>query len=305
MLEMESLPTLWLSEYHSSWDIYAHGITRVLAQLQTPYQRMEIVETGAYGRSLVLDGRWQSSTVDEFLYHEALVQPALICHGSPRRVLILGGGEGAAAREVLRWQTVQRVVMVDIDGEVVAACRDHLPEMHRGAFDDPRLELVIGDALEYLDTSPEPWDVIISDLSDPFDTGPALQLFTQEFFQRVRRALSPQGFYGLQAGSISPIELQIHARVMRTLGTVFDHILSIVSYAPTYGVPLGLGLASAQPIPTRPDPVEIDRVLAEHTTGELKLIDGATLLGLLQTPKFLRDAIAAQSQIYTKADPPL
>ncbi len=304
MLQTGSLPTLWLSEYHSPWDIYAHGITRILAQRQTPFQQMEIVETGAYGKSLILDGKWQSSTLDEFLYHEALVQPALICHGSPRRVLILGGGEGAAVREALRWQTVERVVMVDIDGDVVSACREHLPEIHQGAFADPRLELVIGDALEYLDHTTEDWDVIISDLSDPFETGPAFQLFTQEFFQRVQRALSPQGFYSLQAGSISPMELQIHARVMRTLGTVFDHCLSIVSYAPTYGVPLGLGLASSQPIPTRPDPVVIDQLLAEKTTGELKLIDGVTLLGLLQTPKFLREAITAQTQVYTLTDPP-
>lgn len=304
MLEIGSLPTLWLSEYHSPWDIYAHGITRVLAHQQTPFQQMDIVETGAYGKSLVLDGKWQSSTLDEFLYHEVLVHPAMICHGAPRRVLILGGGEGATVREVLRWQTVQQVVMVDIDGEVVAACREHLPEMHQGAFEDPRLELIIGDALEYLDGTAPKWDVVISDLSDPFETGPAFQLFTLEFFQRVQRVLTPGGIYSLQAGSIAPMEIQIHGRVMRTLGRVFEHTLTCVSCAPTYGVPLGVGLASDHLLPSRPDPEAIDRLLAEKTTGGFKLIDGITVLGLLQTPKHLREAVAAQTQVYTLKDPP-
>ena len=124
---------VWISEYITPWDIYQHGVNRILASKRTNFQEMQIVETGAYGKALVLDGKWQSCTGDEFLYHEPLVHPAMIAHGNPKRVLILGGGEGATAREVLRWKCVERAVMVDIDGEVVAACREHLPEMHQGA----------------------------------------------------------------------------------------------------------------------------------------------------------------------------
>ncbi|PLZ82021.1 spermidine synthase, partial [Fischerella thermalis WC213] len=133
----------WVNEYITPWDIYAHGVTAVLAYQKTEYQEMYIVETGTYGKALVLDGKWQSCTGDEFLYHEPLVHPAMIFHGAPRKVLILGGGEGATAREVLRWQTVDKVVMIDIDGEVVEACKQHLSEMHQNAFDDPRLHVVI------------------------------------------------------------------------------------------------------------------------------------------------------------------
>lgn len=294
----------WLNEYITPWDIYCHGVTRVLAHARTRYQEMYILETGAYGKALVLDGKWQSSVADEFLYHEALVHPAMILHGSPRRVLVLGGGEGATVREALRWKTVERVTMVDIDGEVVQACREHLPEMHQGAFDDPRTELIIGDALELLDRADDRWDVVISDLSDPIESGPSYKLFTREYFEKARRVVAEGGLFVVQAGPISPAEHALHARLVRTVGAVWPHVLSYGSHVPSYGSPWGFALASGQPIETRPDPGRVDRLLAEKTTGGFKLIDGQTLLGLLQTPLYLRRKIEEEDTIYTLENPP-
>lgn len=295
---------LWINEYITPWDIYAHGVTKVLAYQKTAFQEMYIVETGAYGKALVLDGKWQSSTGDEFLYHEALVQPALLCHQSPRKVLILGGGEGATAREVLRWKTVEKVVMVDIDADVVAACREHLSEMHQQSFDDPRFELSIGDALVFLDETTEQWDIVISDLSDPIEEGPSFPLFTQEYFQKIRRVLATDGFFVVQAGPVAPGELSLHTRLVNTVGTVFPHVQSYNSYVPTYAAPWGFALASAKAIPTRPDPDAVDRLLSEKTTGGLRFLDGAVLLGLMQMPVYVRDAIAAETQVYTLKQPP-
>lgn len=295
---------LWISEYITPWDIYIHGITRVLDYKRTAFQEMYIVETGAYGKALVLDGKWQSCTGDEFLYHEALVQPAMVFHPAPKKVLILGGGEGATIREVLRWQAVERVVMVDIDREVVESCQQHLPEMHQGAFDDPRVELIIGDALKVLDETTEQWDIVISDLSDPIEEGPSFQLFTQEFFAQIKDKLSPEGIFIVQAGPVAPAELTLHARLVKTLETVFSHVHSYNSYVPTYGAPWGFALGSANPFPTQPVPAEVDRLLAEQTTGELRLIDGMTLLGMMQTQTYIRRAIAAEEQIYTLKEPP-
>ncbi len=160
---------LWVNEYITPWDIYSHGVSRILAYKKTAFQEMYIVESGAYGKALVLDGKWQSCTGDEFIYHEALVQPAMIAHQEPKTALILGGGEGATTRELLRWKTIEKVMMIDIDGDVVEACKEHLPEMHQGTFDDPRFELVVADALEVLDTTNDQWDIIISDLVDPIE----------------------------------------------------------------------------------------------------------------------------------------
>lgn len=294
----------WLSEYITPWDLYAHGITRLLAHCKTPFQEMYVVETGAYGKALILDGKWQSCTGDEFLYHEGLVHPAMIAHGAPRTVLVLGGAEGATVREVLRWKTVERVMMVDIDGEVVVACRDHLPEMHQNAFDDPRLTVEIADALDVVATTTETWDVIISDLTDPIESGPAFALFTQEHYQQLHNILAPNGFLALQAGPTAPAEQHLHTRLMKTVGSVFAQAQSYLCHAMSFGSPLGFILASPQPFSTRPDPNAVDRLLATSTTDDLRLVDGETLLGMLQTPKHLREAIAQETHLYTLKTPP-
>ncbi|MFB6276343.1 MAG: polyamine aminopropyltransferase [Halothece sp.] len=295
---------LWITEYMTPWDVYVHGATEVLAYQKTAFQDMYIVRSGSYGKGLILDGKWQSSTEDEFLYHESLVHPAMIAHQAPKKVLILGGGEGATSREVLRWNTVEKVKMVDIDGEVVEACKQHLPEMHAGAFDDPRHEVVIGDALEVLDNSEQTWDVVISDLSDPIEEGPSFKLFTKEFYEKVNRILAPDGKFVLQAGPVASPYIAIHARLVNTLKTVFSDNVSYTTFVPTYGEPWSLTLSSHTPINTRPEPAEIDQLLKEKTTGELKLIDGTTYLGLLQTPTYIRRAIAQHQEIYTLSEPP-
>lgn len=294
----------WITEYMSPWDVYGHGVTKVLAYRKTPYQDMYIVENGPNGKALVLDGKWQSRTLDEFLYHEALVHPPMIAQGAPRQVLVLGGGEGATVREILRWNSVERVVMVDIDGDVVDACKDHLPEMHQGAFADPRLEVVIGDALHYLDDTTATWDVVVSDLTDPLEDGPSFQLFTQEYFQQVHRALAPGGTMVLQAGPVTPNSVEQYARVVHTLSTVFAHVLPYSSFMPSFGQPWGMVLASDNPIDSRPNPEVIDQLLLEKTRGGFQLLDGAMLLGLLQCPLYVRKAIAQTTAIYTMKEPP-
>jgi spermidine synthase len=129
----------------------AYEVTATLLEIQTTYQAVGIYDTVSYGRALFLDGKIQSAEQDEFIYHEALVHPGLVCHPAPRRVLIAGGGEGATLREVLRHNTVQEAVMVDLDAEVVEAARRHLTKWHAGAFTDPRTRLLHADARAYLE----------------------------------------------------------------------------------------------------------------------------------------------------------
>ncbi len=295
---------VWISEYVTPWDIYLHGVVRILAAAETPYQNMQIVESGTYGKALVLDGKWQSCTGDEFLYHEPLVQLPSVMHGAPKRVLVLGGGEGATVREVLRWRSVERVTMVDLDGAVVEACRAHLPEMHQGAFDDPRTEVVIGDALDYLDDAAPEWDLVISDLSDPIEDGPSFKLFTKEYFERVRSALAPGGVFVLQSGPVSPEGLTRHARLRTTVEAVYPHAASYSSFTPTYASPWSFIVAREAPIDTRPSPEAIDRLLADQTSGGMRMFDGEAMLGMLQLPAHLRRAIADETMVYTEADPP-
>ncbi|MGD1809244.1 fused MFS/spermidine synthase [Dapis sp. BLCC M126] len=294
---------LFFAEQITPWDIYKHGIDKVLIYQKTKYQKMYIVE-GVYGKALILDGKWQSCTQDEFLYHESLVHPPMIFHGSPRKVLIFGGGEGATIREVLRWKTVEKVVMVDIDGEVVEACKKYLPEMHQNVFEDPRVELIIDDAQNFLESTSETWDVIISDLTDPIESGPSFPLFTQEYFKKIRRILSVDGSFIIQAGSISPAEMYLHVRVVKTLQTVFSYVHSFMPYSSSYGCPLGFVVASDKEFSPKVNPEKVDSLLAEKTIGGFQLMDGISLLGMSRLPLNLRQAIATETQIYTLKNPP-
>ncbi|MBW4533859.1 MAG: methyltransferase domain-containing protein [Pleurocapsa minor HA4230-MV1] len=295
---------LWINEYITPWDIYTHGVTKILAHCQTQYQEMYIVETGAFGKGLVLDGKWQSCTVDEFIYHEALVHPPLIAHQNPKRVLVLGGGEGATIREVLRWNSIELVTMIDIDGEVVEACKQHLPEMHQDAFADPRVKLMIADALEVLDTTTETWDIIISDLSDPIESGPSFALFTKEYFTKLKRVLNPGGYVMVQAGPISPPEVKDHARLVNTLKAVFSNVTSLSAPTPSYGRAWGFAMCSESAIALQPQPESVDRLLQAKTTGGYRFIDGISLLGIMQTPLYIRQAIATETTVYTLNEPP-
>jgi spermidine synthase len=295
---------LWLTEVITPWDMYMHGASKVLAYRKTQFQEMYIVESGSFGKALMLDGKWQSSQHDEFLYHEGLVHPSLTLHGDPKKVLILGGAEGATIREVLRWKGVERIVMVDIDGEVVEACRELLPEMHQGAFDDPRVEILIDDAQKFIDTTTEKWDAVISDLSDPIESGPAFALFTQEHYQQVSNILAPDGMFVLHSGPLFWTELYMHARLANTVKSVFAFAQSAMCYATSYGLPLSYIIAANHEFSFLPDPAQSDRILAEKTTGDLRMMDGRTLLGMMQVPLHIRKMVEAETEVYTLKNPP-
>ena len=135
----------WFLDQESPGDLVAVKKEEVAAAGQTSFQSYEIFVSSLWGKALILDGRLQSAEVDEFVYHEALVHPVMVAHPEPRRGLILGGGEGATLREVLRHPPVTQAVMVDIDEELVNICRQLLPTFHRGALDDPRATLIFTD----------------------------------------------------------------------------------------------------------------------------------------------------------------
>lgn len=179
----------WMEEELEPGMRVAYKLKTILSSCQSKFQTVDVVDLDCFGRSLVIDGLIQSCQVDEFVYHESLVHPALLAHPCPKSVYIGGGGEGSTAREVLRHSTVERCVMVDIDEDVVRFCREHLPE-NSAAFSDPRLELIIDDAKAVLEKSGR-FDVIIMDLDDPLEGGPCYQLYTTEFYQMIKAKLNP------------------------------------------------------------------------------------------------------------------
>lgn len=203
----------------------SHLCERLIYSGQSRYQRIDIVDTAMHGRMLFLDGVAQSAECDEFIYHEMLVHPALCSHPSPRSVLVIGGAEGATLREILRHPGIERVVMVDIDGELIDVCKRYLEGWHQGSYADPRLHLVTGDGRRYVEQHQETFDCIVVDLSDPLEGSPAVLLFTREFYQLLKKRLTPAGSIAFQGEGISPQDAALHARMVNTLKAVFANVL--------------------------------------------------------------------------------
>jgi spermidine synthase len=293
----------WFFDNLSPEEGHIHGIKKVLYSGASEFQTMQILETGSYGKCLILDGKMQSSEVDEFIYHEALVHPAMLTHPKPESVFIVGGGEGATLREVLKHKTVKRAVMVDIDKEVVDRCRELLPEYHQGAFDDPRVELQYLDARKYLEEGDEKFDVIIIDISEPVEEGPAYLLFTQEFYNIVTEKLTESGIITQQTGTIAPNALLNYTAVNNTLSTVFPAVAPYYATIPSFGLPWGFTLASKEIDPMELSADEVDKRIEKRVKGKLEYYDGITHHGVFRISKYLREANRKQKRVIRDTEP--
>ena len=300
---MDTDPDKWFCDRVNQNLIQLHSLERVLYTGQTKFQSVEIIVCSSLGKCLLLDGKIQSSEGDEFIYHEALVQPAMITHPQPETVFIAGGGEGATLREVLFHNTVKRAVMVDIDEEVVRICQKFLPNHSRGSFQDKRTELHHVDARDYLTKSSDKFDIIIIDLPDPIEEGPAYLLYTQEFYRLVRSRLTANGIISVQAGSAAWTELLNFAAVNNTLKSVFPIVCCYHVDVPSFGGPWGFCLASEKLNPVLLSNTGVDTRLLARSLGGLKFYDGLTHQGMFSLPKHIRDELARQGRLITDEEP--
>lgn len=293
----------WLHDYISPDLIQLHSIKKVIYSGQTKFQSVDIIETGSFGVCLILDGKIQSSENDEFIYHEALVHPSLITHPHPKKVFIAGGGEGATLREVLTHNTVDKVIMVDIDQEVVDICYQFLPSFHQNSFNDPRVQLFFADARKYLEDVKEQFDVIILDLVDPIEGGPACRLYTQEFYQRVKERLNPNGIMAVQAGPTSITNWQNFRAIVNTLKKIFPIVSPYQAHVPAFVDVWGFVCTSLSLEPQKLTPEEIDHRLQTRVSKRLKFYDGLTHQSLFMLPKHLRHQLSITKRIVTDRKP--
>jgi len=293
----------WFFETTTPLEGHMHAILRTLASARTKYQQMEILELADYGKCLVLDGRIQSSQADEFIYHEALVHPGLLAHPRPERAMVIGGGEGATLREILRHKSIRRALMVDIDQEVVEQCKRHLPEMHQGAFDDPRTEVRHEDARAFLEQTSERFDLTVVDLTEPLEEGPACLLFTREFYRLISDRLTPEGVMTMQAGMTKVGELDFFTSICRTLREVFPVVAPYQTFVSCFGTPWGFVLASKGPDPRSQHADTVDRLIASRIKGELGYWDGHTHTHAFTLPKHIRRALEKQDRVITDKHP--
>ena len=231
-------------------------VDRVLESRRTPFQELHVVEAGPLGRVLILDGNIQITQMDEPGYHEMIAHVPLLSHPHPRRVLIIGGGDGGALREVLRHPQVEKAELCEIDEEVIQASRRWFPEL-ACAFDHPKARVRVEDGIKLVsELPPESFEVIIVDSSDP--EGPALPLFGRQFFSHLRRALSPGGVVVSQAECFA-LYPQLLGNLFAFLPELFERAYYYMSLVPSYlGGQMGFAFSSLGPDPLAPlDPARV------------------------------------------------
>jgi spermidine synthase len=270
---------------------------------QTAYQKVEVLDSELFGRSLILDGKTQSTERDEHIYHETLVHPAMLCNPEPKQAFIGGGGEGGTLREVLGHRSVKRVTMVDLDPEVVTLCRKYLPNHHKGSFDDPRTSLIHQDARSYLQNTSDYYDVIILDLVDPLEGGTAALLYTQEFYAIAKARLNPGGVLVTQSGPAGLLNYtECFTTIFNTLGTLFAHTTAIQVHIPAFQTLWGFTIASDTPFPKASED-DVDAQIASRLSSNLKYYDGVSHRNMLALPKFQREGLESEDRVNKDSDP--
>lgn len=299
---MSEHPETFLVEQLNEDFGYFVRASRTLVESRTRFQDLALYETPMFGKLLRLDEVFMTSEKDEFFYHENLIHPAAITHPAPRRALVIGGGDGGAAEELCKHAGMEQVVLAELDEGVIAACREHLPTIHRGVFDDPRLELAIGDGRAYVEQEGDPFDLIALDLTDPH--GPSQALYTREFYAACRARLSPEGLLSLHVES--PISRpNTYARILATLASVFPIVRPYLVYIPLYGTWWGMATASERSDPLHLSEDEVERRIAARGLGHLQFYNGAMHRALFALPNFVRALIARPAEPIHDASPPL
>ena len=293
----------WFHDYVNPDITILHRIKELIYSGQTKFQSIAIIDNDSFGKCLVLDGKIQSSEVDEFIYHEALVHPAMVTHPNPDKVFIAGGGEGATLREVLAHNTVKKAVMVDIDEEVVNICRHFLPSWHQNSFDDQRAELHFADARAYLEKNDAKFDVIIIDLPDPLEKGPARLLYTREFYELVKQRLQPDGIISVQAESANWTQIENFVDIVNTMATIFPIVRPYQAHVPSFNSLWGFATASQKLDPQKLTPEEIDLKISTRISRQLKSYDGLTHQAMFTIPKHLRLKLSKIEKVITDKEP--
>ncbi|KAJ6795461.1 thermospermine synthase ACAULIS5 [Iris pallida] len=278
---------------------WSFALNSVLHKGTSKYQDIALLDTKHFGKALVIDGKMQSAEIDEFIYHECLIHPPLLSHPNPKTVFIMGGGEGSAAREALKHKTVERVVMCDIDEEVVDFCRRHLTA-NREAFASERLCLVINDAKAELERRDEKYDIIVGDLADPMEGGPCYQLYTKSFYEQVLKPkLNRHGIFVTQAGPAGVLtHKEVFSSIYNTLRHVFKYVISYTAHVPSFADTWGWVMASDEPFVLNAQ--QIDERINARIDGELLYLNGESLISSTTMNKSVYQSLLKETHVYTE-----
>ncbi len=259
--------------------------SRQFEKFRSPHQAIEVHETAQFGKLFRLDGHFMTSEGDEFFYHENLVHLPAITHPQPISALIVGGGDGGSAEELLKHPSIKSVTLCEIDLAVVDISRKYLQSVHRGAFDDPRLTLKIEDGFAFVRNATDKFDLIVLDLTDA--GGPSAALYTQEFYRACAARLSPTGAMTLHVAS--PIAHPERVReTLANLRSVFAIVAPYLTSVPLYGGMWMMACCSASLDPRGMSILDIDRRIAQRGIGNLQYYNGDMHRAALAFPNFVR-----------------
>ena len=260
---------------------------------RSSWQSYEVWETPRFGRLFRLDGCFMTSERDEFYYHENIIHVPGIAHPGPRSALIIGGGDGGSAEELLKYPSMQRIVIAELDEQVVTIARRYLQSVHHGALDDRRVEIRIGDGMKYVHedgpAAGDRYDMIVLDLTDP--VGPAEALYAADFFAACRTLLTDGGILSLHIGTPVYQPERVQALVQR-LRSVFACVRPYFLYIPLYGSLWGLASASDTVDPAALSAAVVDQRLDEREIAGLQHLNGAVHCAQFALPNHLRALLA-------------
>jgi spermidine synthase len=275
--------------------------SKLIESSKTRFQDLEIHETPQFGKLFRLDGCFMTSEREEFVYHETLMHTALAAHPVPKRVLIIGGGDGGAAEEALKHPSVEQVVMVELDEKVVEVAKQHFGEIHRGVFENPKLKVLIEDGLKYLADTREKFDHIALDLPDPI--GPATALYEEAFFRDCKKALAPGGILTLHMGSPWSQPGRVKMLYGR-LAKMFKIARPYTMFIPLYGCLWSMCACSDSTDVAALSAGEIAARVTARGLTHLQYYNGAAHHALFGLPNFVReltvDAVPKPRLVATK-----
>jgi spermidine synthase len=286
-------------------------LVKVTETVTSRFQKIGIIELVNFGKVLTLDGFTQSAQKDEFIYHESLAHVALLHHPNPKTVFIGGGGEMATAREVLKHKSVEKLIMCDIDKEVVDLSKKHLEEWGGNeVFKDPRFECYYEDAKKFVEEYKGKFDVVIMDIADPIEAGPGIALYFQDYYKNLLEKVNPGFVFVTQSGPCGLLtKEECFTTINKTLASVFDVVVPMHAHIPSFYDLWGWNIAynkhpSLSNIYEK-TPEAIDQLIKERLKDDAKLsfYDGIAHRALLSVAKYVREALAKETRVMTAATP--
>jgi spermidine synthase len=281
------LPEKILERLNDASGVWFEGT--LLERRRTPFQLLEVYETPELGRIFRLDGFNMTSERDEFFYHENLIHPAAVAHPAPKRALVIGGGDGGSSEELLKHSTLELVHMAELDPVVIEIAKAQFQKVHRGAFDDPRLKVTVGDGLAYLRATDVRYDLIAMDLTDP--VGPSVELYSPATFALAKRAMTANGALTLHIGSPFSHPKRVRGTI-DNLRQVFRKATPYFAHIPLYGSIWGFACASDELEPKALAPEAVERIIAERGVKDLQYYNGEMHRAVFALPNYVRELLS-------------